>query len=289
MTNFVFNPCPTSAPLPSATNWSVVQNPCKVEYDEITEFRYGPARLKGIMIKGTHNAPFGSFPNKDFNVLDVDGFFSLTALHSDWQSRSLVQDNRTSSTPIPLPDIRSAKQIVAMGIQYHTYQEQQFRNDPNLASELPGIVLKKNFLLALGRELEIWERAQGVVPAGRIRAALSEGLEKFAPTANVNDRLLSIYPDASIGDRPNVLCNKDAVSVMVGQVVCSRDFVNSFQRNPMFCPGGINFDSLSTVRVCQAQPPGAPSVCRANLYAQDQATPSSGASPSGGSSGAVSR
>lgn len=243
------------------------QNSCNVTYTGISEVTYGANKRKAILLKGQHNAPMGQ-GYKEFQVLDVDGFLGLAALHSAWQSNLLVQANVAGETRLPVPDLMSAMTIVAMGFRYHEVEEAELilENNPLNAAVLQEVREKKQYMHALSRELRKWIDNQGRVPAGQIRSFMSQGLERFASTTSEERRFLSQYRDLSIDDTPYLLCDPDAESEMIGQIVCNRNFVDSRQRNPNFCPGGISFNSMSSLPVCELQL-GEGGLCRASLYA----------------------
>lgn len=266
--NVVANPCPAGSG--NLDSWGLVPAgpSCNVTYTEIKDVSYGPAEdnLHGILIKGQHNAPAGA-GTKSFEVLDLDGFLVLAAIHSSWQSNLLVQANQRGQVNLPMDDIKSALRVVRMGQNYFPILLRNARtaNAPNMAAIETEINAKLSYLRTLGAQLESWERNGGVVARNGINQFMSTGLERFAPGSS--DRLYSQYRDLSLGNTPQILCNPQAQSELVGQVLCSRNFVTSAQRSPNFCAGGISFNRLSSLPVCSIAN-GVPGVCRPSLYAQ---------------------
>lgn len=286
--NVVANPCPAGSGNPSSFGFAPVGPTCDVTYTEIKEVSYGAAEdsLNGILLKGQHNAPAGA-GTKSFEVLDLDGFLVLAAIHSSWQSNLLVQANARGQVSLPMDDIKSALRVVRMGQNYFRVLLRNARaaNAPNIAAIEAEINAKATYLSILRSQLENWESNGGNVARNGIKLFMSEGLERFAPGSS--DRLYSQYRDLSLGNTPQILCNPEAASELVGQVLCSRNFVTSAQRSPSFCAGGITFNRLSSLPVCSIAN-GVPGVCRPSLYAQSNSDslPFQLQAPGAGSAGA---
>lgn len=263
--NVVANPC-----APGTDEWGRPTIPtCSVNYTGISEVTYNPQlNLNGLIIKGNHSAPSGA-TRTDFEVLDTDGFLTMAALHSSWQSRRLLQGLVTPSHPVPfidlpLTDINMLKAAAQMGKHYHQTVKAKIdaERPANYADANALLVRKIAFNTNLLRKLDEWVFLRGRVPLTQIREFISSDLEDLAPGAD--QTMMAQYLDRNAGDRPQVLCNPGNASQMVGQVVCAFNYETSARRDPNFCPGGIRFDDLGTTSVCQ-RVAGVDQTCRATI------------------------
>lgn len=262
--NVVANPCPAGT-----DEWGrPIASSCSVNYTGISEITYNPQlNLQGLIIKGNHSAPSGA-TRTDFEVLDTDGFLTMSALHSAWQSQRLLpvptNANPTPTVNLPLTDINMLKAAAEMGKSYHDTLLARLEVDrPSNYNDVKRLLLKKrDFNIELLRMLTVWTPIRNRIPVRELREKLSANLEDLAPGAE--QTMMAQYLDRNSGDRPQVLCNPGNASQMIGQVVCAFNYETNMKRDPNFCAAGIRFDSLGLTSVCQ-RVGGVDKDCRASI------------------------
>lgn len=232
---------------------------CRVQFTGLSTVRYNPGlNLTGFIIMGQHNydstTRSGGAASTDFEVLDNDGYLTLIMLMNEWQASGKLGRNQTRIVTYPRSDILLALDAASMGVAYHRILAGMVeREQPeNATTILSLLALKTEAMTALEQGLRsALDRSPGGVdlPPGFLTARLGVILDGLHP--GPGQFIQTQYLDRPTGDGPNILCNADARSVVIGQVFCGTRFTDGAARDAAFCPEGVRLNQLSSLPRCR--------------------------------------
>jgi hypothetical protein len=248
---------------------------CRVEFTKVNEITYGPENLKGLVLEGHHTVPARPGSASDsptaFNVMDLDGFFTMAVLVNQWRSSGAFDRNLTESVVVPRRDVQMLAAIADNGVTYHTVVLVRIRtlNDPSLEWYKKQIEDKRDKMRSVqataATALDQGDLGSSVIlPRGVMSNLIGVQLDRFF-SPDESNRLISQYRDLALGESPQIFCNPDAGSSTVGQVFCGFVFSTGARRDPAFCPEGLLVSEIAPVRFCKLAA-GVESDCRTSVY-----------------------
>lgn len=223
---------------------------CKVTWTSLSHLEIGDDKLSATVIRGSYEGP----STADFTIMDDDGFLTLAILVNQWQSDGRAQANLTGPVTLRKAELELALRAARIGTAYQASllrgAGEGLEEDP---SEYEGRQEALRLLSADLRGLIAKAGAGSVsVRTGFIRDRLAVMLERLAPGAAKPIR--AYYIDPAKPDEAHPFCDPKAPNALVGQILCSRNFLTGAQRSTSACPGGVTFTDLAALPFSEPEP-----------------------------------
>ncbi len=225
---------------------------CQVAWTGMTRFTYDEGRGSAVVLRGSHSLGGPT----TFGVTDDDGFLTLAVLLNQWRADGRAAANATERVTLRRDELELALQAARIGL---AYQAGVVRGMGGAASDEDGdsdarSALERQEYMRLTvaelRRLIALASPSGVtVPKGFIRARFAETLERFAPGAA--NSMEVYYFDYGDGQTASQFCRPGQKNRLVGEVLCSRNFVTGAARAGTPCPDGVALNDLAAAPVCE--------------------------------------
>ncbi|MBJ7447414.1 MAG: hypothetical protein JHC81_07755 [Brevundimonas sp.] len=218
---------------------------CRIRFTDfvIEPYQSGGQQMQRLVLVGDHNyssaTNTGGAGRTEFRVADGDGFLIFSLLSLRWQTglSSGAETGRVSRA-----EVRTLQQAMEMGRAYYARLIEIISAEPRPSNyesmrgrtDIKNEVIAETLtVLAQGRSY----RANNdtiVIDTGRIRTIAA----RFRPGGD----MMSQYRDFRVRDgAPNLLCDPDAASVLIGRLACG-DISIASARPP--CPDGLVIDPI---------------------------------------------
>lgn len=223
---------------------------CKVTWTSARHLEFGDQKLSTTVYQGRYEGP----ATAEFTLMDDDGFLTLAILASQWQSDGRAQANLTAPVTLRKAELELAMRAARIGT---AYQASLLRGDQTGLDQEPAeYEARQEFFRVLAADLRglIARAGPGgvIVPAGFIRDRFGTTLERLAPGSP--RRIHTYYIDPAKPDEAHPFCDPKAPNALVGQILCSRNFVTGAQRTGSACPGGVSFNDLAAIPLTLPEP-----------------------------------
>lgn len=243
---------------------------CRVQFTVLSTVRFNAAHnLTGLVISGRHDPISGGAapPSaSDFEVLDTDGLLTLYILMNGWQASGQLERNARGSVAYHRSDLMLALEATQNGIAYArtVRAEAERRALPTLAEVAEGAQERIDGLQGLQDGIRRVIGSDGdmiEVSPGLITDQLAAFLDRFRPGGA--ERLFAQYSDLRAGRGPDVLCDPDSPSDLVGRLLCQQPFSGRAAPTQSACREGVTFSRLAAATRCQRASPRSADVCPA--------------------------
>ncbi len=224
---------------------------CQVAFTGMTRFTYDEGRGSAVVLRGRHSLG-GDTP---FGVTDDDGYLTLAVLLNQWRSDGRAAKNDTDRVTLRRNELELALQAAKIGL---AYQANVIRERGGAAAEGEdadgaGALERQEYMRTTVAELRRLIALAGpggvIVPKGFIRARFGDRIERFAPgAANPLEVYYFDYDDTQTASQ---FCRPGQKNRLVGEVLCSRNFVTGAARVGTPCSDGVALNDLAATPVCE--------------------------------------